>query len=76
MDKPEEHAICKLPIGTSLKAVLGEKGSISINKASEERGDSIHCTPGKQIHQECRKKYCKPDQVSKDFRQKSAQDSP
>ena len=74
MEKPEECAICKLPIGTSPKAVLGEKGSISINKASEERSDSIHCTPGQQVHQECRKKYCKPDQVAKDLRQKSTQE--
>ena len=36
MEKSEKCAICKLPIGTSSKAVLGEKGCMSINKASEE----------------------------------------
>ena len=70
MEKSEECAICKLPIGTSSKAVLGEKGCMSINKASEERGDTIYCTPGEQVHQECRRKYCKPEQIAKDFRKK------
>ena len=36
MEKSEECVICNLPIGTLPKAVLGEKGSISINKASKK----------------------------------------
>ena len=56
MEKSEECAIFKLPIGTSSKAVLGEKGCMSINKAGEERGDTIYNTPGEQVHQECRRK--------------------
>ena len=70
MEKSEECAICKLPIRTSSKAVLGEKGCMSINKASEERGYTIYCTPGEQVYQECRRKYCKPEQIVKDLRKK------
>ena len=43
---------------------------MSINKAREERGDTIYCTPGEQVHQECRTKYCKPEQIVKDLRKK------
>ena len=71
MEKSEECAICKLPIGASSKAVLGEKGCMSINKASEERGDTIYCTPGEQVHQECRRKYCKPEQIVRSSKERS-----
>ena len=70
MEVPEECAICKKPIGASPRALLGEKGSSSINKASEERKDIVYCTPGQLIHQECRRKYCKQDQIAKDLRLK------
>ena len=61
-----ECVICKQSLGddTSSKvATLGKKGSISINKASEARNDSIHALPGQQVHQECRRKYCNPQQI-------------
>ena len=57
--------ICKQPVqvdGPSPPATLGEKGSISINKASESRG---HSWPGQQVHQDCRRKYCNPHQIAK-----------
>jgi len=43
--------------------VQGDKGCASINKASEERGDIVHCIPGQLIHQECHRKYCKAGQI-------------
>ena len=60
--------ICKQPVqvdGPSPPATLGEKGSVSINKASESRGDTIHSRPGQQVHQDCRRKYCNSHQIAK-----------
>jgi len=54
MELSEKCVICSQPIGTSSKATLGEKGSASINKASKERNETIHCTPGQQVHLELR----------------------
>ena len=48
MEVSEECVICGQPIGTSPKATLSEKGSACINKASKERNESAHCTPGLQ----------------------------
>jgi len=66
----EECAICNKPIGTSPKATLGEKGCVSINKASEEKNQTVHCVPGQLVHQECRRKYCKPNQTFQTIKQK------
>ena len=52
-----ECVICKKPIGESPKATLGEKGSATINETSKVRNESIHCTAGQQVHQECRRKF-------------------
>ena len=57
MEVSEECVICGQPIRISSKATLGEKGSASINKVSKERNDTVYCTPGQQIHQECHHKY-------------------
>ena len=57
--------ICKQPLGTSPASILGEKGSTTINQASEARNDTIHSVPQQQVHQECRRKYCNPDQIAK-----------
>ena len=37
----------------------------TINQANEARNDTIHSVPGQQVHQECRRNYCKPDQIAK-----------
>ena len=34
-----------------------------------KRGMSLHCTAGQQVHQECRHKYCAPNQIAKALRQ-------
>ena len=51
MEVYEDHecVICKKPVGASPKVTLGEKGSESINKASKERNESLHCTAGQQV---------------------------
>ena len=71
MEVSEDHecVICKKPIGASPKVILGEKGCSGINKASKERNESLHCTAGQQVHQECHRKYCAPNQMAKAFRQ-------
>ena len=59
----EDCIICKQPLeGTSPTATPGEKGSASINKASDSKNDTIHSMAGQQVHQECRRKYCNPQQ--------------
>ena len=73
MEASEECVICKQPTGTLPKATLTEKGSGSINKASKERKDTVFCLPGQKVHQECRRKYCKPDQIVKALRSKEQQ---
>jgi len=66
MEVSEVCVICNQLIdGTSPTATLGEKGSLSINKASQSRGDSIHSKSGQKVHQDCRRKYCNPQQVAK-----------
>ena len=37
-------------------------------KASEERTDTINVVPGQQVHQDCRRKYCNPQQVARDIK--------
>jgi len=71
MDVLEGHAcaICKKPIESLPKVTLGEKGSASINRASKERNDTLHCASGDQVHQECRRKYCAPNQIAKVLKQ-------
>ena len=67
-DQGSECVICKKPIGESPKATLGEKESATINQTSKVRNESIHCTAGQQVHQECRRKYCSPNQIAKALR--------
>ena len=66
MEMSEDCVICKQPIDeTSPTATLGARGTAGINKASEARNDTIQCTPGQKVHQECRRKYCNPDTLGK-----------
>ena len=66
LEVSEDCIICKQPLeGTSTTATLGEKGSASINKANYSRNDTIHSLAGQQVHQECRRKYCNPQQIAR-----------
>ena len=73
MEVPEECVICTQSIEASSKVTLGEKGCASINKANYERGDAVHCVPGKLVHQECRLQCCKTDQIAKTLRVKEGE---
>ncbi len=65
MEVSEKCVICKQPIVGGTGVTLGEKGSSAINKASAARIDTIKAIPGQQIHEECRRKYCNPQQIAK-----------
>lgn len=58
-------------IGMLKHSVLTEKGVQSINKASEDRGEDVISTVGEKVHQECRRRYCNPQQVAKAVKQSS-----
>ena len=58
----EDCVICKQPIVGGTGVTLGEKGSSTINRASAARIDTINAIPGQQ---ECRRKYCNPQQIAK-----------
>ena len=64
ISEDHEYVVCKKPIGALPKATMGEKGSASINKPSKERNYSLNYTAGQQVHQECCRKYCAPNQIA------------
>ena len=66
MEVAEHCVICKQPIDreTSPGATLTEKGCSTINRASEARIDTVNAIPGQQVHKECRRKYCNPQQIA------------
>ena len=65
MEEISTCVICNKPVVSSADVVtLREKGSTSINKASEERNDSIHTEPGQLVHKDCRKVYCNPQKIA------------
>lgn len=51
---------CKKDLGTGKTIELREKGSIGVNNASSERGDSISTRAGQVVHEECRRTYVNP----------------
>ncbi len=64
MEASEICVICSQSIEEEPSATLTEKGCRGINKASDTR-KNICCVSGQQVHQECRRKYCHPWEVSK-----------
>ena len=61
----EISVICKQLIVNEVSVTLGEKGSTTINKASESRFDVTHAIPGQHVHYESRQKYCNPQQIAR-----------
>ena len=60
---------CQEPLSNGSATVsLREKRSQSINKASEQRRDSIKTVPGPVVHQECRRTYCNSKKVAQSIR--------
>ncbi|KAL5020675.1 hypothetical protein ScPMuIL_002240, partial [Solemya velum] len=43
---------------------LGEKGSDSINRASEQRGSSVTANPGQRVHKNCRRVFCNQNAIN------------
>lgn len=69
--------ICKNPLESGVSSsTLTEKGSTSINSASDARKDSIHAVPGDKVHRECRRRYCNPHQIVKDLHQEESMQVP
>ena len=64
MDETANCVICKKSLnGEGDVVTLKEKGSEGINRASTERFDSITTVPGQQVHQNCRREYCRPSSI-------------
>ena len=52
------------------------KGDFSYKpRQYNSRKDSIHTVPGEKVHKDCRRKYCKPDQIAKDTKQEASTSS-
>lgn len=56
---------CKNDLGTGKTIELREKGSIGVNNASSERGDSISTNAGQVVNEECRRTYVNPLVINK-----------
>ena len=66
MDETANCVICKKSLnGEGNVVTLKEKGSEGINRASTERFDSITTVPGQQVHQNCRREYCRPSSIKR-----------
>lgn len=60
--------ICRTTISDKSYAVqLREKGSLTINNISTEKGDSLITKPGEFVHAACRKKYTHPTTVAREL---------
>ncbi|CAM4567031.1 unnamed protein product [Leuciscus chuanchicus] len=46
--------------------VLRAKGSNGVNRASAQRGSSLVTIPGDRVHIECRRSYCKAENIVRD----------
>ena len=68
--EPCECVICNKTVDgvDASVSTIGEKGSSSINRASNARGDRIYAVPGQKVHIHCRRAYNNPQQISKDTR--------
>ena len=56
-------------LGESPSSTLTEKGCAGIKKASEVRKNDIKPLPGQKVHQDCRRKYCNPQQIARNIKQ-------
>lgn len=66
MDETVNCVICNKSLnGEGDVVTLKEKGSEGINRASTERFYSITTVPGQQVHQNCRRAYCRPSSIKR-----------
>ena len=69
MDKMEKCVFCDRDLSDGQSAVvLSEKGSSSVNQASEQRGSAIRTQKGQRVHKQCREVFTHPTSIAKDRR--------
>lgn len=56
-------------------AVLRQKGSESVNRASEKRGCNVRTQPGQRVHEYCRQQHVNPLCIERDLRRPDDPDS-
>jgi hypothetical protein len=73
----EKCIFCNFPLDNGQDTVsLRQKGCQGINQASEKRGMNIHLSPGQCVHQECRRRYCNPNNIAADNKKRVLDESP
>ena len=60
----ENCPLCDKELGDEEGVVIGEKGAEGVNRASNERGNSILVTAGTELHKRCRMNYINKKQIS------------
>ena len=66
MDETANCVICKKSLnGEGDVVTLKEKESKGINRASTKQFDSFTTVPGQQVHQNCRREYCRPSSIKR-----------
>lgn len=64
----EKCRICNEAISDGkATVVLRTKGSDGVNRASSQRGSDLVVNPGETLHVECRRNYCKADNIARDL---------
>lgn len=61
--KRQTCCICEESTCDGKPTVLQTKGSDGVNRASLQRGSDLRTVPGELVHVECRRTYCKPDNI-------------
>lgn len=65
-------SLCQQSLANGQQTVmLREKRSLSVKKASEQRGDYIKTYTGQIIHKRCRKEYCNPYLINRSIKVKA-----
>ena len=52
-------------VGGKPTVTLTQKGAAGINEASSKRTDDVSVNPGEKVHQDCRRDYCKLQNIKK-----------
>ena len=64
----EKCRICNEAISDGkATVVLRTKGSDGVNRASSQCGRDLVVNPGERLHIECRRNYCKADNIARDL---------
>ena len=60
----ENCPLCDKELGDEEGVVIGEKGAEGVNRASNERGDSILVAAGTELHKRCQMNYINKKKIS------------